>query len=147
VIACLLTTACGTSAVGEGIRLQTPSETEKADDSYGDVGVFYLPPRLCRGRGIVESYVTRIARQANAGSTSPFTFRHLSMRVSWPFLSTLSSFPDCDCLYQSELKFSIITQNDMTRAVPLVTVVDLLPIPEDDAQWRAAFEVSMRSSQ
>jgi hypothetical protein len=30
---------------------------EKADDSYGDVGVFYLPPRLCRGRGIVESYL------------------------------------------------------------------------------------------
>lgn len=92
-------------------------------------------------------YATKAARQANAGSTSPLTSRDLSKRVSWPFLSTLSPFPNCDRLYRSELKFSIFTQNDMTRAVPLVTVVDLLPIAEDDAQWRAAFEVSMRSSQ
>jgi hypothetical protein len=92
-------------------------------------------------------YVANIAGQASADLTSPFTFRHLSSRVSWRFLSTLSALPDCDCLYQSELKFSIFPQNDMTGAVPLVTVVDLLPIPEDDAQWRAAFKVSMRSSQ
>ena len=92
-------------------------------------------------------YATKIARETSAGSTSPLTFHHLSKRVSWPLLSSLSAFPDCDCFYRSELKFSIFTQNDMTGAVPLVTVVDLLPIPEDDAQWRAAFEVSMRSSQ
>jgi hypothetical protein len=41
----------------------------------------------------------------------------------------------------------MLTQNNMTGAVPLVTVVDLLAIPENDAQWSAAFEVSMWSSQ
>jgi hypothetical protein len=35
----------------------------------------------------------------------------------------------------------------MTGAVFFVTVVDLLTIPEDDAQRRTAFEVSMRSFQ
>jgi len=31
------------------------------------------------------------------------------------------------------MKFFIFTQNDMTGAVFVVTVVDLLTIPEDDA--------------
>lgn len=41
----------------------------------------------------------------------------------------------------------MFAQNDEARSVILVLIIDMLAGSQDDAQWRPAFEVSMRSLQ